>query len=84
MSDISSIDRETTRKRFCPEFSFGEGLRKTGNEKLDLGNAPLPVGLPGWHLLVFKGITVLKHPPYSQGLTPCDFYVFLKVKSSWK
>jgi len=30
--------------------------------------------------LANKNITVLKHPPYSPDLTPCDFYLFPKIK----
>ena len=29
-------------------------------------------------------ITVLEHPPYSPDLTPCDFFLFPKVKSALK
>jgi transposase len=34
--------------------------------------------------LANKNITVLEHPPYSPDLAPCDFYLFLKIKSVLK
>jgi hypothetical protein len=34
--------------------------------------------------LAEKQIAVLEHPPYSPDLAPCDFFLFLKVKSVLK
>jgi len=31
-----------------------------------------------------KNFTVLEHPPYSPDLTPCNFYLFPKIKSVLK
>jgi len=34
--------------------------------------------------LANKNITVLKHPPYSPDLAPCNLYLFPKIKSVLK
>jgi transposase len=34
--------------------------------------------------LANKNITVIEHPPYSSDLSPCDFYLFPKIKSVLK
>jgi hypothetical protein len=34
--------------------------------------------------LASKQITVLKHPPYSPGLAPSDFFLFPKIKEILK
>ena len=34
--------------------------------------------------LANKNITVLEHPPYSPDLAPCNFYLFLQIKSVLK
>ena len=47
-------------------------------------NAPAHNALSVKQFLANKNITVLKHPPYSPDLTPCDFYLFPKIKSVLK
>ena len=47
-------------------------------------NAPAHNALSGKQFLANKNITVLEHPPYSPDLTPCDFYLFPKIKSVLK
>ena len=32
-------------------------------------------------LLSKKQVTIVDHPPYSSDLTPCDFWIFLRLKS---
>jgi transposase len=34
--------------------------------------------------LTEKKISILQHPLYSPDLAPCDFFLFLKIKSSLK
>jgi len=47
-------------------------------------NAPAHNALSVKQLLANKNITVLEHPPYSPDLTPCDFCLFLRIKSVLK
>ena len=47
-------------------------------------NAPAHTALSIREFLVKKNIPVLPHPPYSPDLTPCDFYLFPKLKSKLK
>jgi len=47
-------------------------------------NAPAHNALSLKQFLANKNITVLEHPPYSADLTPCDFCLFLKIKSVLK
>jgi len=47
-------------------------------------NAPAHNALSVKQFLANKNITVLEHPPYSPDLTPCDFYLFPKIKSVLK
>jgi len=44
-------------------------------------NAPAHNALSVKQFLANKNVTVLEHPPYSPDLTPCDFYLFPKIKS---
>ena len=45
-------------------------------------NAPANTTLSIREFLAKKNIPVLPHPPYSPDLSPCDFYLFPKLKSS--
>jgi len=47
-------------------------------------NAPAHNALSVKQFLANKNITVLEHPPYSPDLAPCDFCLFLKIKSVLK
>ena len=47
-------------------------------------NAPAHFALSVKQFLAKYSIPVLKHPPYSPDLAPCDFYLFPKVKSALK
>ena len=47
-------------------------------------NAPANTTLSIREFLAKKNIPVLPHPPYSPDLSPCDFYLFPKLKSSWR
>jgi histone-lysine N-methyltransferase SETMAR len=47
-------------------------------------NAPAHTALSIREFLARKNIPILPHPPYSPDLAPCDFYVFLKLKSKLK
>lgn len=44
-------------------------------------NAPCHTALKVSQYLTSKGITVLPQPPYSPDMSPCDFFLFPKVKS---
>jgi len=46
--------------------------------------APAHKALSVKQFLVNKNITVLENPPYSPDLTPCDFFLFPKIKSVLK
>ena len=43
-------------------------------------NAPAHNTLGIWEFLAKNNIAVLEQPPYSPDLTPCDFYLFPKLK----
>jgi hypothetical protein len=47
-------------------------------------NAPAHNALAVKQILADKCIPVLEHPPFSPDLVPCDFYLFLKLKSALK
>jgi len=47
-------------------------------------NVPAHNALSVKQFLANKNITVLEHPPYSPDLTPCNFYLFPKIKSVLK
>ncbi|GFX72738.1 putative mariner transposase [Trichonephila clavipes] len=47
-------------------------------------NAPAHSALSVKRFLARDSIPVLKHPPSSPDLAPCDFYLFPKVKSALK
>lgn len=44
-------------------------------------NAPCHTALSVSQFLTTKGITVLPQPPYSPDMSPCDFFLFPRVKS---
>ena len=44
-------------------------------------NAPARKAISVRQLLVKKQITALDHPPYSPDLTPCDFWLFSRLKA---
>jgi hypothetical protein len=43
-------------------------------------NAPAHHSVPVQEELAEQEVTVLPHPPYSSGLTPCSFFFFLRLK----
>ena len=47
-------------------------------------NAPAHTALSIREFLAKKNIPILPHPPYSPDSAPCDFYLFLKLKSKLK
>ena len=38
----------------------------------------------GKSFLVSEKVKVLNHPPYSPNLSPCDFFLFPRLKKIWK
>jgi len=64
-----------------------EGIRRKRPDKVKKNNsflhhdiAPAHTSLVVRHFLTSKNITVISHPLYSPDLTPCDFFVFPKMK----
>ena len=66
-----------------------EGLRKrvvrvrpsiADNWMLHHNNAPCHMAISVIEFLAKKGIPVVPQPPYSPGLSPCDFFLFPKLK----
>jgi hypothetical protein len=47
-------------------------------------NAPAHNALSVKRYLAKNNIPVMEHPPYSPNLAPCDFFLFLKIKSAVK
>jgi hypothetical protein len=47
-------------------------------------NAPCHTALSVTQFLTQKGISVVPQPPYSPDLSPCDFFLFPKLKSHLK
>jgi histone-lysine N-methyltransferase SETMAR len=47
-------------------------------------NAPAYDALAVWEFLAKKSILKLDHPPYSPDLSPCDFWLFPKLKTTLK
>jgi hypothetical protein len=43
-------------------------------------NAPCHTAISVIEFLAKKGIPVVPQPPYSSNLSPCDFFLFLKLK----
>jgi transposase len=43
-------------------------------------NAPCHTAISVNEFLAKKGISVVPQPPYSPDLSPCDFFLFLKLK----
>ena len=43
-------------------------------------NAPCHTAISVKELLIKKGIPMVPHPPYSPDLSPCDFFLFSKLK----
>ena len=70
--------REWVRRR-RPE------MWKNGSWILHQDNAPAHNALSVKTFLTKHKVTVLKHPPYSPGLAPCNFFfLFPKIKSALK
>jgi transposase len=47
-------------------------------------NAPAHTALSVQRFLAAKNMAVVPHPPYSPHLTPCDFFLFPRMKSKRK
>jgi histone-lysine N-methyltransferase SETMAR len=62
------------------------GLWKKKSWSLHQDNEPAHNALVAKQFLADKCIPVLEHPPppYSPDLAPCDFFLFIKVKSALK
>ena len=69
--------REWVRRR-RPE------MWKNGSWVLHHDNTPAHNALSVKTFLMKHKNTVLEHPPYSPDLAPCDFFLFLKIKSALK
>jgi len=69
--------REQVRKK-RPE------MWKNSSWVLHQGNVPAHNAPPVRTFLTKHKITVLKHPPYSPDLAPCDFFLFPMIKSVLK
>jgi len=57
---------------------------KNGSWVLHQDNAPAHNALSVKVFLTKHKIIVLEHPPYSPDLAPCDFFLFVKIKSALK
>jgi len=68
--------RERVRRR--PE------MWKNGSWVLHQDNTLAHSALSVKKFLTKHKITVMKHPPYSPDLAPCDFFLFPKIKSALK
>jgi len=70
--------RERVRRRRRPE------MWKNSSWVLHQDNAPAHNALSVKTFLTKHKITMLKHPPYSPDLAPCDFFLFPKINSALK
>ena len=50
------------------------------NWMLNHDNAPCHTAISVLEFLAKKGVPVVPQPPYSPDLSPCDFFLFLKLK----
>lgn len=73
---LTTLRERVRRKRF--------EMWKNRSWILHQDNAPAHNALSIKEFLAKHGISVLEHPPYSPDLAPCDFFLFLKVKSRLK
>ena len=60
--------------RVRPEYSA------TGSWSLLHNNAPVHRAVAVQEILALKQVFVLNHPPYSPDLSPCDYFLFPKLK----
>ena len=72
---LSILERPWKRiRRVRPEFSA------PGSWFLLHDNAPVHRAVAVLEFLARKQVCVLHHPPYSPDLSPCDYFLFLKLK----
>jgi len=72
---LSILERLWKRiHRVWPEYSA------PGSWFLLHGNAPVHRAVAVQEFLTRKQVCVLHHPPYSPDLSPCDYFLFLKLK----
>ncbi|PNF22126.1 hypothetical protein B7P43_G06802 [Cryptotermes secundus] len=67
-----------------PELSLGTVHLGFLVDKVELEQDFLKSTSVFFSKLSFHNIIVLKYPPYSPDLAPCDFYIFPKIKSVLK
>jgi len=80
---------QTVNQQYCIEVltKLRERVRRKRPELwrngwfLHQDNAPAHNTLCVKQFLANKNITAIEHPPYSPDLSPCDFYLFQKIKS---
>jgi histone-lysine N-methyltransferase SETMAR len=48
------------------------------------GNAPAHTSLKTTECVTNNNMVIVSHPPYSPGLSPCDFALFPKLKMKLK
>ena len=65
------------RKRFGRKRP---ALFKSGQWHFHQDNAPVPNSILVTDYLTKMGIKTVRHPPYSLDLSPCDFYLFPKLR----
>ena len=70
-------DLREFRKRFRRKRP---ALFKSGQWHFHQDNAPVHNSILVTDYLTKMGIKTVPHPPYSPDLTPCDFWLFLKLK----
>jgi len=59
-------------------------LWRSGEWLLHHDNAPAHIALSVRKFLTKNGMTTASHPPYSQDLAPCDFFLFPRIKRDLK
>jgi len=75
--DVLRRLRENVRRK-RPE------LWRSGEWFLHQDNAPAHTALSVTRYLASLGWTVIRHPPYSLDLAPCDFFLFPTMKNTLK
>jgi transposase len=65
-------------------YHFNRKVKHASQWILRHDNAPAHSSLLVWDFLTKTDTTIIPKPPYSPGLAPADFFLFLKLKSILK
>ena len=78
---VNQVHKQIRQRLICSVREKNQDLWESDTWLLHHNDAPAHTSLNIRKLLAEKNIVVLKHSPYSPGLAPCDFFLFIKTKN---